>query len=217
MSVDPEKTTAYERWELPNVGPVVGATQKIPSGPLTAAQIEAMQAQAYEEAAADGYQAGFERGLGEGETAARQAVEETLARLRTLIDHLAEPLSAVNEMVEACLVTLSLSVARQLVRRELKADPGEIVAAVREAMAALPIAHRDVRLRLHPDDASLVREALAIDGAESSWRVIEDPLITRGGCRVEAGDSSVDASVENRMTTAIANVLGGERDDDEAS
>ncbi len=33
MSVDPEKTTAYERWELPNVGPVVGATQKIPSGP----------------------------------------------------------------------------------------------------------------------------------------------------------------------------------------
>ncbi|MFA7388767.1 MAG: FliH/SctL family protein, partial [Thiohalobacteraceae bacterium] len=112
------------------------------------------------------------------------------------------------------LVHLALAVAQQLVRRELKADPGQVLAAVRETMAALPLAARNVRLHLHPEDAALVREALSLQDNERGWKIAEDPVLTRGGCKISSDTSQIDASVERRLQQAIANVLGGERDSD---
>lgn len=212
VSKDP---TAYQRWELPNVGPATSGAQRLPAGPLTAAQVEAMQVQAYSEAASDGRKSGYEAGFKEGQAAAQAQMEVHLDRIRGMLDYLARPLAAFDDSLEESLLALSMTVAQQLVRRELRTDPGEIVAAVREALAALPAARRDVRLLLHPEDVVLVREALAVDEREPSWRIIEDPLVTRGGCRVEAADSRIDATVENRLATVVAQVLGGEREGDE--
>jgi flagellar assembly protein FliH len=46
---------------------------------------------------------------------------------------------------------------------------------------------------------------------EQSWQIVEDPAMTRGGCRVRSEQSRVDASVEARLNAVIANVLGDER------
>jgi flagellar assembly protein FliH len=123
------------------------------------------------------------------------------------------------------IVQLVKAVARQLVRRELKADPGEIMAVVREALGALPSATRSAQLKLHPEDAKLVREALALSegdargggmpgAAERTWRIIDDPTQPRGGCRVETETSLIDASLESRLNAVITRLLGGSRDDD---
>jgi len=40
---------------------------------------------------------------------------------------------------------------------------------------------------------------------------VEDPVITRGGCRISSENSSIDAQVETRLGAAIAAVLGDER------
>jgi len=42
---------------------------------------------------------------------------------------------------------------RQLIRREVKLDPGQIVGVVREALGILPISARNIRVVLHPEDA----------------------------------------------------------------
>ena len=120
----------------------------------------------------------------------------------------------IDEEVEQNLLALAFACARQIVRREIRSDPGEVLAAVREALAALPVASREVRILLHRDDVARVREALGADTPEAPWRLQEDPGMSLGGCRIESEFSRIDASVEGRLNAIFAQVLGGERSRD---
>ena len=124
---------------------------------------------------------------------------------------LSAPLDDFSKDVEGALVRLSFAVARQLIRREIKTDPGQVIGAVREVRAILPQSARNVRLHLHPDDVQLVREAMPDDDADRAWRIKQDPLISRGGCRVESDTSHIDATIEARRAAILAQLLGGER------
>ena len=137
-----------------------------------------------------------------------------MALLEQLLGAFANPFEELDEGVEQQLAQLAMLVARQLVRRELKTDPGQVIAVVRAALAELPLASRDIRLALHPDDIGLVREALSMGEDEQRIRIVEDPVQSRGGCRVETDTSQIDASVESRLNAIIAQVLGGERQTD---
>jgi flagellar assembly protein FliH len=190
-----EGETAFQRWELPHL--------------LTANQIERIQKQAYEE--------GFARGQADGLKDARTQLEARLAHLSSILNSIAAPLKELDEQAEQELVMLALQAARLIVRRELKTDPAQVIAAVREAMAALPAAARNVRLHLHPEDALVVREHLKLNEEEHPWKVVEDPVLARGGCKVLTDTSQIDASVESRLTAILATVLGGERSDDRPS
>ncbi len=206
-----EELPDCERWELPQVGSAGSAAARARvEGPMTAAQLEALQKQAYEE----GFAQGRADGLKAGEADTRTAV----AQLAAVLDRLARPLEALDARVEEELVALAMSIARQMIRRELNTAPGEIVPVVREALAMLPAAAREVRVRLHPEDAALIRQALRSgEEGEQAWRVIEDPVISRGGCRVETEQSRIDATLEKRLATLTASILGGEREDDDAA
>ncbi len=204
-----EELAGCERWILPAVQAL---SRHAPSGPglganlLTAGQIEQVQRQAYEE--------GFALGRREGLAAGQTELHAQVQRLDQMMRALSMPFEKLDQQVEQELLLLTTTLLRQLVRRELKSDPGQIVAVVREAMASLPVASRNARLYLHPEDAVLVRDALAISDAERPWRIMEDPVLTRGGCRVVTDTSSIDASVETRLAILIATVLGGVRDSD---
>lgn len=192
-------------WVLPDVSDQRGARGP-GSGLLTAKQLETIQKQAYEE--------GFAQGHKDGVNAGQTQMQVHVRRLDQLMTRLATPLAELDQRVEQELVTLAMAVARQLVRRELKTDPGQIVAVVREALGALPIASQNVRLHLHPEDAALVRAALSLTDGEHAWRIIEDGLQNRGGCQLVTDTSRIDAGVETRLAAIIATVLGGERGDD---
>ena len=215
--ISKDKLTAYERWELPNMADGQGKPepsitdvdeQEALAQPFTAEQLEAIQQEAYQE--------GFEQGRQEGMAAGRGQMEAQAQRFAQLVQSLAEPLADVDAQVEQELVALAVEVARQLIRRELKIDPGQVVAVVREAVAALPSNSRDIRLILHPEDAVLVRETLPpSDSPDDQWRISEDATLTRGGCRVVCENSRIDASVEKRFAKVVADLLGGEREDDQ--
>jgi flagellar assembly protein FliH len=124
----------------------------------TAEEIEEIERQAREE----GFAAGYKDGLA-------QAQAEMTARAATLdklMAALSQPFVELDQQVEQELVALAIAIAQQMVRRELKTSPGEIVAVVREAVTALPVSRRSVQLYLHPEDAKLVREALALSDQE---------------------------------------------------
>ncbi|MEJ2480919.1 MAG: flagellar assembly protein FliH, partial [Acidihalobacter sp.] len=132
-------------------------------------------------------------------------------QLDQLLHSLARPLETADEQVEQELVTLAVTVARQLVRRELQTSPDEIVAVVREALGVLPSHSNDIRVVMHPDDAQLVREVLSDTAQERAWRIVEDPALTRGGCRIDTDVSRVDATLEHRLNQVIASVWGDAR------
>jgi flagellar assembly protein FliH len=160
----------------------------------------------------DAQDEGYQEGL---KIAAEQAIS-TQQRLQQLINFFEHPLKSLNEEVEQQLSHVVVTLAQQLVRRELKIEPGEIIGLIRDSVELLPGNARGIRIYLHPEDASLVRNALSIeaDNEELSWKLIEDPMITQGGCKIKSESSSINVTLENRLATLAASVLGGKREED---
>ena len=196
--------TSVERWQLPEVsGPVIGIAE--------ARRREANDLrQVQQQAEARGYQAGLERAQGEIGTRLA-ALDERIGRLDAVLGLLSRPLEQLDSDVEGELVQLALAIGKQLARRELRADPAQVIAIIRESLAQLPLAAREVRVHLHPDDAQTVRERLAAGSGERAWSIVEDPTFTRGGCIVQSEASRVDARLESRLAAIAANALGEER------
>ncbi len=214
--LDEKELQSCERWQMPVVqGPLDGRVPD-PGGlkPMTAGGLQQLQQQAYDESYARGHKEGLERGLAEGRSKAQDEVKDKVALLNGLLALLAEPLQQLDEDMERSLVDLATLIARHLVRRELKLDPGEVIAVVREAVANLPIASRNPTLHINPEDEPLIREALGLGDEERTWKLHADPLVTRGGCLIETDTSFIDATVEARLSAIIARMLGGERESD---
>ena len=195
-----EQVDSCQSWHAPAVAGGGG------QGLLTAGQMEALQEQARQE--------GFAQGLQEGRAAGAQQIQNQASQLNALLQTLREPFSELDEAVEEQLVQMSLLIAKQLVRRELKTSPEQVIAVVREAIAVLPVASRELKLVLHPDDIEMVREALSMHDEVENIKIVPDPVLTQGGCRILTDTSQVDATVESRLNAIFANVLGGERRSD---
>lgn len=185
------------RWDVPAIDGSEG------QGFPTAGRLQALQKDAYDEA----WQKGHADGLIAGEEAAQQRIE----RLDSLLSALARPFDELDDQIEKQLVELAMAVVRQLFRREIQLEPTHIIGVVREAIQLLPIASRNVCVHLHPDDAVLVRDTLVPTDGELAWTIAEDPLITRGGCKVTTDNSQVDATAESRLQALIASVAGDQR------
>lgn len=204
-SASTSNLTAYERWELPLVNDPAKQV------PVTAEALENIQKQAYNEGFALGQKDGYEK--------TKHELDSKIASFSSIIEMLTEPLNELDDEIIEQLAQLSMSVAKQVIRRELHAEQGEIVGIVREAMSALPASTRKITLNIHPEDAELIRTSFSLGEEEESdelrWRVIEDPMISRGGCKITSKNSSIDATVEGRLNRLISTLLGGERETDE--
>ncbi len=196
-----ETLSGYGSWQPPEMGGG-GAQANKNISVLTAKQIQQIQRQAYDE--------GFAQGRTEGLASVKTPLEAVLRAL-------SEPLSELDAQAQQELTLLVATIARHLVRRELKANPDEIVAVVRETLSALPAASRHVQVHMHPEDAVLVRNALSLSEGERHWQIVEDPVLSRGGCRVHAEASQIDATIETRLAAVITKMLGGERENDTPS
>ncbi len=208
-----DQATGAVRFALPQMaGPIAGQSVKaaeappVPVGPELAELRRLAYAEAYAKGYAEGHDEGRARGLQEAQALA--------VRLAGIMDQLGQPLAEVDAAVIEAVSDLAVLIARHLVRRELKANPGEIVGVVRETMRHLPVAPRAARIRLHPEDADLIHAAFALGEDTRSWRLEADPLMTRGGCIVETDVSRIDASVESRLAAIASRMLGGDRESD---
>jgi flagellar assembly protein FliH len=198
---------AVNLWDLPTVS---GKPIQARRSGKTVGELEDVERRAFEEAYAKGREAGLVSAKAEHQQAVAQ-LKAQIARLEQVLDGLAQPLKDVDAQVEAELTNLALTVARQLVRRELRIDPAQVIAIIRETVALLPASAREVRVHLHPEDAAVVRERLAATTSERAWTMIEDPVMTRGGCRVTTESAHIDARLETRINTVITTILGDER------
>ncbi len=231
-----EESGSVDRWELPDFGETAAPAQPGP----TVRELEAVQqaaydegfaqgkaegfakgqeegsAKGYEEGVERGYQEGFAKGRAEGRAAGEQEGRELVERMRRIFDALAEPIRELDDSVEQALTELALTIARQIVRREIATQPDEILAIVREAIGLLPLSAREVSVRLHPDDARYLRDHLQGSDEAAAWKLIDDPAISRGGCRVSSASSEIDATVEQRIEALAAALLAGTAPGDSA-
>lgn len=182
----PDMSAPYSRQSLPTVSGLAD-----------------LQAEAYKEA--------FDQGLAEGREAGRGEVRAQVEKLAGMFYDLAKPFELLDAEVERELLTLAMALARQIVRRELKTDPTQIIGIIRDAIAALPVAAREVRVHLHPEDAAVVRQNLAPTESERAWAIVEDPVMARGGCQITTATSRIDARLETRLAAILSELMGTER------
>lgn len=213
--VDPDQAAADVRqWLPPEInGGKTGEQRTLqpPSAPPTTQELQKLQKAAYEEGYEQGRREGFEFGHKEGLERARKELEHATSQFDRLLQTFEQPLQELDDQIERELLSLIISIVRQLVRREVKSDPNLIIGVVREALSILPVNSRNVRLTVHPDDADLIREIYALADTEVGWILVEDPVINRGGCKVVTDTSQIDATLDSRLASLIAPLLVGAR------
>jgi len=189
-----------QRWAMPSVeGPIIG--RRVSEAEQRAAE-RINHARGYEEGLAA---ARVEMNARLGE------MNKRIAQLDSILNLLSRPLEELDNEVEKQLTLLALTVGKQMVRRELKTDPAQVIAVIRESVARLPAAARDIRVHLNPEDAAVVREHLSTPANDRAWSMIEDPAMSRGGCIVRTDNSQLDARLDSRLNAIVSAAFGDER------
>lgn len=205
-----ESALACKTWQAPQVdaraADVLSQAAHVNPHMMTGEELDALQARARAE--------GWEQGRQEGLTAGAAEVNERVQRLDAALQALAEPFQELDEAVEQQLLAMVRALTRQLVRREMRMDPQQVVGVIREAVAALPASSREIRVHLHPADADVVRDCMGPEVTERAWRIEEDPVLERGGCRVSSASSEIDAELDTRLGRIMSEMLGSERNSD---
>lgn len=224
MIIPKDELPNYQRWQAgsfdqkatPATPPPVSASPApmTPPAPAemppavklpTADDIERM----HEEARALGYAAGLQEGREMAAQQASEAAGQFAQRYATLLGNLQQALDEVDQSVADQLLALAVEIAAQVARSTIAVRSDALLPIVREAIAALPLHHAHVTLRLNPADATDIRTLLGDEFTHSGTQVVEDPTISIGGCQIQAGTSEIDASIETRWKRVLE-VIGTE-------
>ena len=151
-------------------------------------------------------------GMEEGRREAAALLEGERVALKALIASMNEVMQDFEQSLANDVLSMSLELAKLIIRQSLRVKPEAIIAVVREAVESLPGVSDQTVLLVHPADAVLIRMVAENDRAlgELPWKIVEDEHIERGGCRLETPTTEVDATLETRWRRVLA-ALG--RDD----
>lgn len=160
----------------------------------------------HEEARASGYEAGFSEGRMAGERTMEEAAKLNAQQFGALIGNLEGALAEFDQSVADQLLALAIEIAGQITRGSITAKPDILLPVIREAIAALPLHHAHLTLRLNPVDAEHIRSRLGEQFAQTGTQIINDSEISLGGCLLQAGTSEVDATIETRWKRVLETI-----------
>jgi len=161
------------------------------------AGFEQGQKEGFNKGNADGYEAGRQQGL--MEMRAQLVAEQQ--RFQKLANALLEPINAQDDDIEHLLLDVICTLTQSVVQRELQTDSSHIVGLVKNAVDALPIGSKNIRVCLNPDDLAAVETYAAEQ--QLAWIFFGDNELLPGGCRIETPESRVDFSVSSRLQTVL--------------
>lgn len=184
--------SAWQRWEM-------AAFEASPVAALSDRQrVENEAAALRAQAAAAGRDAGYAAGLAQA-TAERARI---VALLATLADHVGEhEQRLVDEVLDLALV-----LARQIVGEALAVRRDFLLPVVSAALKQLPQSTQKIELALNPVDVELVTTFLAGHGSVPACRLVPDPAIAPGGCRIETEQCDMDATTPTRWRRLLASL-----------
>lgn len=151
-----------------------------------------------------GYQDGYRDGMAALDAFKHSFSQQISAQIGTLVKNFDADLLALEQQMAQTLARVAVELARQVVRSEISQRPEHIAKVAHDAVEALQLSARHVRVRVHPDDYPLVLAGAGEEMKAREAQVLPDPNIARGGCTVESDISSVDATLAARWQQAAA-------------
>ncbi|EIU7745967.1 flagellar assembly protein FliH [Vibrio vulnificus] len=172
--------------------------------------------QGFDKGKEEGFQAGHEEGLEQGKNegieAGQEHIKQQVDTFINLANQFAQPLELMNNQVEKQLVDMVLCLVKEVVHVEVQTNPQVILDTVKASVESLPIAGHPITLRLNPEDVDIIRSAYGEDDLNfRNWTLLSEPALNRGDVQIEAGESSVNYRMEERIKQVIQNFCGKNR------
>jgi len=160
-------------------------------------------AEGHQEGLAAGHASGYEDGLGQG----RLEAAAELTHLQELTTSFGHAVTGADEAIAGDVLELALHLAKNMVRTAFAVRPELILPVVREAVDYLPTLQQPALLILNPEDALIVRDGIGQELEKTGWRIVEDALVARGGCRIDTASNQIDAQIASRWQR-LSHALG---------
>jgi flagellar assembly protein FliH len=192
-----------EQQELVEMGPPLPPPLDYP----TVEELEAIR----EEARKDGYDEGHAAGHADAMAAGKIASAVELEHVRAIAANFHNALHDADQLIANDVLELALQLAKGMLKNALQVKPELILPIVRDAIEYLPVLQQPALLVLHPDDAAVVRAGIGEELDKGGWRVVEDPHVGRGGCKVDTASNQIDATAAGRWQR-LSHALGKEVD-----
>lgn len=223
-----ETAMNYDPSWMPIAEPVA---EEVPKE-LTEEEIELIKQQAYQEGLHQGQEAGFKQGYEkgkeqgtqeghqegleagkiEGVAAGQEFIQQQVQTFVNLANQFAQPLELMNAQVEKQLVDMVLTLAKEVVHVEVQTNPQVILDTIKQSVESLPISGHAITLKLHPDDVEIIRSSYGSEELEfRNWTLMAEPALNRGDVQIEAGESSVNYRMEDRIRSVIQSFCGVNR------
>lgn len=133
----------------------------------------------------------------------------------TLISNLAEtlndPLKGIDQLIQENTTNISIAIAKQIVRRELSVDSGQIVSVVKQAIELMPKDDLQINISINPKDEEKVKKLFLDNDHLSKYNIIQDPTISVGGCKAYTDFSMLDLTIDKQIATICTQILGDQR------
>ena len=205
-----EELGAFASWTPDGFGGVprpqsgVQAPPPEPQAP-TAEEIQGHLQQARQ----DGYQEGYRDGLVALDSFKQSFAQQMSAQIGQLLHSFDTQLDALEQHMAQSVARTAAQLARQVVRSELQVRPGLVAQVAEEAVNAVLMSARHIRVHVNPQDHALVAEGAAEALQARGARLMASAAVARGGCLIESDAGSIDARIAARWSQA-AQALGHE-------
>ncbi|UCD28304.1 MAG: hypothetical protein JSV03_14655 [Planctomycetota bacterium] len=180
-------------------------------------------------ASQEGYRAGYEEGFAEGQIAGRdralaEAAEKFKEQQSSLIGTCKQLIAGIDADRKAWyvsarrdLIDLAMAIARRVVLHVGQRERNAVLANLEEGIQ-LAGARSEVTIIVNPVDADAARLfADSLIEVSRQWehvRVIAEPEVSPGGCRIQWGTGAVDATLETQLDRIHAELNGAETEID---
>ena len=164
-----------------------------------------------------GYQDGYRDGLAALESFKQSLALQASARIEPLVAGFDAAFQSLEGEIAAAVARTATGLALQVVRSEVSQRPELIARVAGEAIEAVLLSARHIRVYAHPDDVALIQAGASEALAARQARLMADASVSRGGCRVESDLGRVDARIETRWhdgARALGQDLAYRRADD---
>ena len=163
-----------------------------------------------------GYQDGYRDGLVALDSFKQSFASQTSTQVAQVLKSLDDELGQLEQQVARSVARVATELAGQVVRSELSSRPALVTQVAQEAVNAVLMSARHITVQLHPDDHALVAQGCAEALSARGARLLSEPAIARGGCRVESDVGVIDARIATRWLQATQSLGSGIVWDDQA-
>ena len=192
-----EELSQFSSWQPDAFGDAAG---KPPAADARGGDPQA----ALQAARQSGYQDGYRDGLVALDSFKQSFATQMAAQIGALVAAFDAEFAQLESQIADSVARTATALARQVVRSELAERPELVAQVAAQAVEAVLLSAKHIRVHVHPDDLALVSAGAAEVLKARGARLLPDAALSRGGCLIESDLGRIDAGIAARWAQAAA-------------